>query len=234
MRGPRTAAEGPVERISTVLFDLDGTLSESAPSIIGAMRKAFADLGIPQLDAATEQSLIGPPWTYTLPPLIGGHDVSDVIAAYRRHYVDGGMMYETNLYPGVTDILDLARDLGCTLAVATSKPEAYAVPIVERLGLAPYFATVCGDGLHYERDTKALVIAEALQRLGNPPTDRVLMVGDRKHDVEGALAHGIDCIGVAWGYAPPGELEEAGAVWVWPDAADALATLPAFVDPVGS
>lgn len=212
------------------MFDLDGTLSESAPGIIGAMRLAFADLGISPLDDATERMLVGPPWATMLPPLIGDRLTEEVIAAYRRHYVDGELMYDTRLYPGVTDVLDALRAAGVTMAVATSKPEAYAVPIVERLGLAGYFTTVCGDGLHAERGTKALVIAEALRRLGEPSPAATIMVGDRRHDVEGAAVHGIDCLGVAWGYAAPDELEQAGAVRVFDDAAALLAALPALID----
>lgn len=203
------------------MFDLDGTLSESAEGIIGAMRLAFADLGIPPLDAATEQRLVGPPWSTMLPPIIGEQATQDVITAYRRHYVDGGLMHRTRLYPGVRELLDVLRADDVRMAVATSKPEAYAVPIVAELGLAPYFETVCGDGLHSERGTKALVVGEALKRLGEPEPQHVLMVGDRLHDVEGAATFGIECVGARWGYSEGDELERAGAIAVY-DTADQL------------
>lgn len=212
------------------MFDLDGTLSESAPGIIGAMRLGFADLGIPPLDAATEQSLVGPPWATMLPPLIGERDTAEVIAAYRKHYVDGGLMYDTRLYPGVVDLLDALHAAGVTMAVATSKPEEYALPIVERLGLTDYFATIGGDGLHSERGTKALVITEVLDRLGHPDPATVLMVGDRVHDVEGAAAHGIPTVGVRWGYSQGDELEAAGAVRVFDTAAQVRAALPELLE----
>ena len=212
------------------MFDLDGTLSESAPGIIGAMRLGFADLGIPPLDDATERSLVGPPWATMLPPLIGERNTDEVIAAYRKHYVDGGLMYDTQLYPGVIDLLDALKEAGVTMAVATSKPEEYAVPIVERLGLAPYFVTVGGDGLHSERGTKALVITEVLQRLGNPDPAGVIMVGDRIHDVEGAAAHGIPTLGVRWGYSQGDELEAAGAVRIFDTAADLQQALPELLE----
>ena len=212
------------------MFDLDGTLSESAPGIIGAMRLAFADLGIPPLDAATEQALVGPPWATMLPPLIGAHRTDEVIAQYRKHYVDGELMYDTRLYPGVLDLLDALRAAGVRMAVATSKPEEYAVPIVERLGLADYFATVGGDGLHSERGTKALVITEVLHRLGDPDPAGVLMVGDRLHDVEGAAAHGIATVGVRWGYSAGDALTAAGAVRVFDTAAELTAALPELLE----
>ncbi len=194
------------------------------------MRLGFADLGIPPLDDATEKSLVGPPWATMLPPLIGERETSEVIAAYRKHYVDGGLMYDTRLYPGVLDLLDALKAAGVRMAVATSKPEEYAVPIVERLGLAGYFETVGGDGLHSERGTKALVITEVLDRLGDPDPAGVIMVGDRLHDVAGAAAHGIPTIGVRWGYAQGDELEAAGAVRVFDTAADVVAALPELLE----
>ncbi len=127
-------------------------------------------------------------------------------------------MFQTTLYDGMLDVLADLRERGLTLAVATSKPEYYAVPIVEHLGIAEFFATVGGDALDGSRDTKAKVIAEALRRLGSPSPDEVLMLGDRSHDVDGARAHGIDCIGAGWGYATPGELVGAIEVFATPRA----------------
>ena len=89
-------------------------------------------------------------------------------------------------------------------------------PIVEHLGIAEYFATVGGDALDGSRDTKAKVIAEALRRLGSPEPGDVLMLGDRSHDVEGARAHGIGCLGAGWGYGVPGELADAVEVFATP------------------
>ena len=163
-----------------------------------------------------------------LPPIIGDRATAEVITAYRRHYVDGGLMYQTRLYPGVVDVLDALRERGVRMAIATSKPESYAVPIVDKLDLAPYFETVCGDGLHSERGTKALVIAEALRRLGEPDRAGVIMVGDRMHDVAGATACGIPCLGVQWGYSEGDELAAAGAVEVFDTAAALLAAVPRY------
>jgi phosphoglycolate phosphatase len=109
-----------------------------------------------------------------------------------------------------------ARDIA--LAVATSKPEAFAVPIVEHLGIAEYFTTVGGDALDGSRDTKAKVIASVLDRLGSPDPAHVLMLGDRSHDIDGARAHGIDCLGAGWGYGHPGELDAAVEVFAAPPA----------------
>lgn len=191
-----------------LLFDLDGTISDSAPGILAALRHAFAVNGLPRLDAATERTLLGPPFYESLPPLIGDVPLGDVIGAYRAHYT-AGSMYDTVAYDGIADVLREAREAGATLAVATSKPEMYAVPIVERLGLADLFATVGGDEADGSLGTKALVIGKVLGRL--PHDDDTVMIGDRLHDVAGAQAHGLRCIGAGWGYGGPGELLAAGA-----------------------
>ncbi|HEY8301927.1 MAG TPA: HAD hydrolase-like protein [Jatrophihabitans sp.] len=190
-----------------VLFDLDGTVSDSAAGILAALRHAFAANGVAPVDAPTERALLGPPFHESLPPIVGAERVPAVIASYREHYAS--TMYETAPFDGVPAVLEALRTAGRRLAVATSKPEPYAVPIVEHLGLAEAFETIGGDELDGSFGTKALVIARVLQRLGNPAPQDVVMVGDRLHDVLGAREHGIECIAVRWGYATPGELDDA-------------------------
>jgi phosphoglycolate phosphatase len=192
---------------SVVLFDLDGTVSDSAPGILAALRHAFEVNGIAPLDPATEQQLLGPPFYDSLPPIVGEQKLWAVIDTYRQRYAQ--TMYQSKAFPGVAGLLAALRRDGRQLAIATSKPEQYAVPIVEHLGLAEQFDTIGGDELDGSLRTKALVIGKVLQRLGCPDPADVIMVGDRSHDVVGAREHGIDCIGVGWGYATPGELEDA-------------------------
>ncbi len=191
-----------------IMFDLDGTLSDSAPGILGSLRHAFDVNDLPRLDPVTERALLGPPFYQSLPPLIGEAALSDVIAAYREHYGRVGM-YETSAYAGIREVLAGLRAQEVLLAVATSKPEAYAVPIVEYLGLTEFFETVGGDELDGSLRTKALVIGKVLARSGLPDPSTVLMVGDRMHDIEGARVHRIAAVGVQWGYAVPGELAAA-------------------------
>ena len=211
--------------LSYVLFDLDGTLSDSAPGILASLRHAFAEHGVPPLDAATERTLLGPPfYTSLLPYLPAGVELWDVIDSYRAFY-RAGAMYDTTAYEGIGDALSAVRAAGLTMAVATSKPEAQAVPIVERLGFADFFVTVGGDLDDGSRGTKALVVEEVLRRLGNPAPDTVLMVGDREHDVVGARAYGIDTVGAGWGYGGPGELEAAGVRCVCATPAELPAAL---------
>ena len=210
---------------AVVLFDLDGTLSDSAPGLLAALRHALVVNDIPPLDEQTERALLGPPFYESLPPLIGGAGrLPAVIAAYREHYA-AGSMFDTVAYSGVPEVVAALRRAGVRLAVATSKPEPFAVPIVAHLGLADHFETIGGDELDGSLRTKELVIGEVLRRLGNPDPRTVLMVGDREQDVFGARAHGIDCLGAGWGYALPGELEAAGATAVCARPQDLIATI---------
>ena len=206
-----------------VLFDLDGTICDSAPGILAALRHAFGVCGLAPLDPVTERALLGPPFYESLPPLIDDVPLGEVIGAYRAHY-RGGSMFDVSVFPGVAEVLDALGEQGVRLAVATSKPEAYAIPIIDHLGLAGHFTTVAGDSLEGARASKALVIGEVLARLDHPHPSRTLMVGDRAHDVDGARAHRIDCVGAGWGYAPAGELEAAQpfAICATPGALGAL------------
>jgi phosphoglycolate phosphatase len=209
-----------------VLFDLDGTLSDSAPGILAALRHAFVVNDLPPLDPITEQTLLGPPFYESLPPLIGGEaKLWDVINSYREHYVDGGGMFGATAYDGVREVLTAAHAAGLRMAVATSKPEHYAAPIVEHLGFTEFFATVGGDETDGSLPTKALVIEKVLRRLGDVDPAQAIMIGDREHDVYGAREHGIACVGAGWGYGLPGELSAAGAAPICATPAELLAVL---------
>jgi phosphoglycolate phosphatase len=217
-------------RPDTVLFDLDGTLIDSGPSILAALRKALAEEGLPALPPDAERSLLGPPLYRALPPLVG--DAADrVVRTYRRIFVAEGFAYRATAYPGIEALLDGLARHHVRLAVSTSKLETSAVTILEHLGLAGRFATICGDTQDAGRPTKAEVIAETLRRIGESPrrtggsprrtgeSPLTMMVGDRSHDVIGAREQGLSCLGAGWGYGSPGELETAGAVAVLPDPA---------------
>jgi phosphoglycolate phosphatase len=211
-----------------VLFDLDGTVSDSAPSILASLRHAFDVNGIERLDAATEQHLLGPPFYESLPPIIGAQRLQPVIEAYRAHYAEA--MYGATAFPGIAELLEALHRDGRRLAVATSKPEHFAVPIVKHLGMDAWFETVGGDELDGSLRTKALVIGKVLDRLDDPRPSDIVMVGDRSHDVVGARAHGIDCIAVRWGYAMPGELEDARPLHICDTTAELAGALGVSVD----
>jgi phosphoglycolate phosphatase len=213
-----TAADRP----DTVLLDLDGTLVDSASGILGSLEAAFAELEIPLPHGGLPRTLLGPPLYTTLPGLVGDAAAPELLATYRRIYAERGVL-ESPPFPGVEELLHELAGVGVRLAVATSKAEVYAARIVAHRGWTDLFDTVCGDTLDGARPTKSDVVGEALRRIGRPST--TVMVGDRLHDVVGARTHDIDCLGAGWGYAAPGELEEAGAAAVYADVGELAAAL---------
>jgi len=206
-----------------VLLDLDGTLTDSYPGIAASARVAFTAMGLPLPDDAALRRFVGPPLadSFTLFDVPSGR-VPEAVAAYRGYFRETGM-WQNSVYPGVPEQLTALRDAGVRLAVATSKPEVFAGPICERFGLAPFLDGVFGAPLDHIPSSKATVVAAALAALR--PTGPVLMVGDREHDVRGARANGVDCVGVAWGYAQPGELLDAGVLDVVDEVDDLTAAV---------
>jgi phosphoglycolate phosphatase len=210
--------------VRTVLLDVDGTLVDSVNTIVEHLAAAIAEVGFPVPDTAQLRRLVGPPFETALPELgLSEEQTAATIVAYRRTY-DAVAATVTPVYPGIPALLERLREDGMRLATATSKPEELARKIVAGTGLASYLDLVGGADHVSGRVGKAAVVASVLERLHLDPTrDPVVMVGDRHHDVEGAAAHGVPTIGVAWGYAEPGEL--AGARLIVSDLdelADAL------------
>lgn len=211
-----------------VLLDLDGTLTDSYPGIAASARVAFTALGLPVPDDAALRRFVGPPLAESFPAFgVPAARVPDAIAAYRGYFRESGM-WENSVYPGIPEQLAALRAAGVRLAVATSKPEVFAGPICERFGITPSLEGVFGAPLDHVVSSKATVVAAALDALR--PRGPVLMVGDREHDVHGARAHGVDCLGVAWGYAQPGELAAAGALAVVDDVTALAAAVLAVLD----
>lgn len=195
-----------------VLLDLDGTISDSSVGIGRSLQHAFRECGYEPPTDEEVLSIIGPPFEITFPLLgVPPEDTVRVVAAYRERYEDIGL-YENDVYDGVAEMLDeLAANF--TLALATAKPQPTARRIVEHFGFSHHFAVQAGATVEVGsgRRTKADVITYALAELSIEPGEHVVMVGDRDHDVEGALANGIGCIGVAWGFGSHDELAAAGA-----------------------
>lgn len=202
----RTAAD---TRPQLVIFDLDGTLTDSAEGIVASFRHALATVGadVPAGDLAAR--IVGPPMHITLAGMGLAERADEAIAAYRADYTSRGWSMN-RLFDGITDLLDDLRAAGVRLAVATSKAEPTAVRILEHFGLSDRFDVVAGASVDGSRSSKADVLAHALDQLG-PLPDRVLMVGDRAHDVEGAAEHGIDTVVVGWGYGSSDFLDPEAA-----------------------
>jgi phosphoglycolate phosphatase len=216
-----------VGRRRLVLFDMDGTLVDSTPGIWASIRFAAAELGLPAPTPGQLRSMVGPPLQDGFAAAFGlrGGDVDRAVAAYRRHYA-AGALYDAEVYPGISGLLSALAAGGAVLAVATSKPEPFAVRVLAHTGLLGAFSSVHGATLDGAVRHKEQVVAAALAAY--PDGERPVLVGDRSHDVLGARAHGLPCIGAGWGPAPPGELAAAGAAAVVDTPAGVLAALAAL------
>lgn len=199
---------GSDTRPELVLFDLDGTLTDSAEGIVSSFRHALQTVGAEVPDGDLARRIVGPPMHHTLRELGLGEHVDAAIAAYRADYTSRGWSI-SKLFDGIPALLQDLRAAGIRLAVATSKAEPTARRILKHFGLDGYFEVIAGASPDGVRATKAEVVAHALAQL-HPLPQRVLMVGDRAHDVEGAAEHGIDTVVVAWGYGRD-DFAEAGA-----------------------
>lgn len=209
-----------------VLIDLDGTMVDPQRGIIGSVQFALARLGVvpPPMDQL--RWVVGPPLRVSFPKLLGSDDgalVERAVELYRENY-RGGAMLEAAVYPGIPDALDRLLEHGYQLVVATSKPHAFARPILEHFGLAKRFSAIHGAELDGRNDDKAHLIAHIIREEG-VNAGRAVMVGDRQFDVTGAKHNGIPCVGVAWGYGSEEELRQHGAAAFCNGAAD----LPAAV-----
>ena len=204
-----------------ILFDLDGTITDPAEGITTCVRHALHCQGIEEENYQNLCRMIGPPLAE------GFRDFYDMdeehawqaVRDFRALFAKIGV--ETNIpYPCRKAALLRLRDAGKVLCVATSKPEPFARAIADRFGLAECFDFVGGASLDDTRTKKAAVIEYVLASVGSPKPEQVLMVGDRRHDVEGAAAFGIDCVGVLYGYGSREELTAAGACFLAEQPAD--------------
>ena len=202
-----------------ILFDLDGTLTDSSEGIVRCVRYALEAAGREIPDYKTLLRFIGPPLVEGFQEVTGMRyeDAIVSVAKYRERYNIIGL-FENKPYDGIASVLDKLKRQGKVLAVATSKPENIAVRILQHFRLLSYFTVVVGSTLDGRRDSKQAVIEEALLQLQITEEQKkeVIMVGDRKHDILGARANGITSLGVYYGFAETGELEAAKAdhiVW---------------------
>lgn len=191
------------------LFDLDGTLIDSEPGITACIRHALIRLGVPE--PAELRSWIGPPLRHSFAPLLD-HDavrIEEAVEYYHERFTALGWR-EHVVYPGIADMVDGLQGAGHRLAIVTSKPHRHAAPIVEALPFGHHFEKLYGPHPSSPHSEKASMIAAALADFGSSPHDTI-MVGDRRFDIEGAVANGVPGIGVLWGFGDREELEIAGA-----------------------
>ncbi len=200
-------------------FDLDGTITDSSFGITNSVMYALKKYGILENDRSKLYKFIGPPLDVSFRDYYGFSEEKawEAVGYYREYYKDKGI-FENRVYDGFEEMLVQLKAAGKRLIVATSKPEIFARRIIEYFKLDKYFDYVAGMELDGGRGTKAEVIRYALEMCGVEDKRKVLMVGDREHDVTGAKAEGIDCLGVLYGFGTREELEGAGA--------DAIAETP--------
>ena len=197
--------------ITTVLFDLDGTLIDSSPGIRRCVDESLVHHGFPAITDEQFSSFIGPPLTTGF-----GFATSDetliesLITVYREHYGAGGM-YEYAVYDGIPELLTRLNDAGFRLAIATSKRTAFAQPVVEHAGLASHFELVVGSERDGAGAEKPVVMGSVFEQLAIAEPHLVVMIGDREHDGHGAAALGTHFVGVSWGFGSHEELLAAGA-----------------------
>lgn len=204
-----------------ILFDLDGTLTDSKEGIINCVKYALKPYGIEENDMSVLLRFIGPPLYDMFAETYGfSHErANEAVAKYRERFSDVGL-FENALIDGAAELLEYLRKKGKTLVLATSKPIVFAERIIENFGIAKYFDYAVGAELDGTLGHKEDVIREALKRAGATDLSRAVIIGDRNYDILGAKKCGISSIGVRCGYAENGELEDAGADYIFDNLAE--------------
>lgn len=205
-----------------ILFDLDGTLTDSGEGIINCAILALEHFGLSIPSRDELRVFVGPPLTESfINHGVPADKAEEAVAIYRSRYIPIGK-FENTPYSGIREMLETLRANGHKLYVATSKPEGMSIDILNHFDLAKYFTMICGAAMDLSRNSKEAVIAYLLEKSGEK--ENMVMVGDTKFDVIGAKEHGIPCIGVSWGYGKVNEMLEAGAIAI-ADTPNELLTL---------
>lgn len=194
-----------------IMFDLDGTLTESGEGITKSVQYALEKIGKPEPNLEKLRVFVGPPlleqfMKYTE---VDEETARQAVAYYRERYTVTGI-FENSVYPGIRELLEVLRRKGYRLAVASSKPENFVNQVLDYFDLTGYFDVIVGSEMNGSRTRKVQVIEETLKRLRLAEhRDQVLMVGDKEHDVFGAREAGVQCVAVSYGYGTMEELEAA-------------------------
>lgn len=201
-----------------LFFDLDGTLTDPGVGITNSIIYSLNKFGIEIEDRTKLYPFIGPPLMESYAKYFGFDEEKgkQAVAYYREYFAKTGL-FENEVYPGMVEFLEKCKKSGLKLILATSKPEHFAIQIMEHFGLDKYFDCMCGSTLDGRISTKADVIREALRRNEISDMKNVLMIGDRQHDILGAAEFGIECAGVLWGYGSRDEFLENHAKYIVKD-----------------
>lgn len=194
-----------------ILFDLDGTLTDSGEGIMNCAVHALNHFGIPTPTDTELRTFVGPPLLESFARFgVPSEKLEEAIKVYRQRYLPIGK-FENHPYPGIRELLERLNAEGHKLYVATSKPENISIEILDHFDLSKYFVKICGASSDNDRsrNTKEAVIAYLLEECGRD--EKIVMVGDTAYDVLGAKVHGIPTIAVSWGYGLAEDLTAAGA-----------------------
>lgn len=205
-----------------ILFDLDGTLTDPGLGITNSVAYALERYGIEVENRESLYPFIGPPLADSFMKFYGfdSEKAMDAITVYREYFRDKGI-FENEVYEGVRELLENIKASGRKTVLATSKPEEFAVRILEHFDLAKYFDVVAGASMDEKRNKKGDVIKYAMEK-GAFRSENAVMIGDREHDIFGAKENGLDSIGVLYGYGSRQELENAGADYIAESVQDIL------------
>ncbi len=198
-----------------ILFDLDGTVADSAEGVTNSVYYALSHMGIEVADKSELKKFIGPPLSSSFKEFYNFSEdqIKKGTALYREYYTDKGIN-EATIFDGIEPLLHELKTCGRKIILATSKPEVFAVKIIENFGVSEYFDVIAGSTLDEERNTKTKVIEYALEKAGVTDLSEALMIGDRKHDVIGANETGIRCAYILYGYGNREEAEEYNADYI--------------------
>ena len=201
------------DNFETLLFDLDGTLTDSTEGIVKCIEHALTQMGYEMPEDTNK--FLGPPLYQSFAEFCGMNEeqVNEAVKIFRERYSEVGL-FENRIYDGIPEMLDRLQKGGKRIMVATSKPEVYAVRIFEKFGLDRFFEIVGGANINGTRNYKDEVIEYVLAKADITDRSRVLMIGDRKQDVDGAHKTGLKCMGILWGFGSAEELTEAGADYI--------------------
>ena len=204
-----------------ILFDLDGTLTNSELGITNSVAYALEKFGIEVQDKKELTVFIGPPLKYSFEHFYGFSEEESIQAvAYYREYFSEKGLYENEVYKGIREILSSLKQADKKLIVATSKPEKFSIQILKHFDLYDYFDFVAGATMDGSRNKKADVIGYALEKTKIKNLSETIMVGDREHDIIGAQIQKIESIGVLYGFGTKEELEKAGATFIVKDVCE--------------
>ncbi|EGO8787960.1 HAD superfamily hydrolase [Enterococcus sp. AZ117] len=199
----------------TILFDLDGTITDSGSGIMRSILYATEQLGWPAPSEETLRSFIGPPLYESFLHMAPSAEAAQQAVGHYRAYYQRKGMFENHVYPGIPEVLTRLKEAGAKLYIATSKPEEFAKKIITHFDLDRYFTGIYGASMDGHRSKKADVIQYALTEAQLDPTkEAIIMVGDRNYDIIGAQQNGLDSIGVLYGFGEETELQEAGATFL--------------------